>query len=468
MEESKYSNTAANMTPATLMAIVEDNSRSFEVAMNKVRQQVAGIYERQMLMEQDVIASLQDKPSAQLGMNSSLEFEVRQAVRERQLEYSRLREQLRVVEQEVAQSLQAFRAVQKEREALDIRVRRELEKTPAYINLTQQLQQAIERQPQIVSNYAVILQECTDKLPAFYTNPYYRFLRERNFDTEHYPYGRFNRMLDEWLAKRINFRQNYRNEQILLAMRDHVETAQGNQHTQAAILNEQLFEHTTSALRQAGLEGLSIRIKLLAKQIVLTKERSDNLYDQLEAFIHGEDPQAEDIFQWLSEQLGQRDIDEVLEQVARFSPADSAWATHQRQTLRDLYVEIETLRESEDQAIQIYKTAMDLECALRDSLAAERSCEEHCDCECHNPPQCYCNDFCTDDCNCKCHRYCACDYNYDVAYSYQQTLDYQELIANYMKGNLTLNDLMKLFERERESLPHMATTRATVTDCIPS
>lgn len=465
---------AEKMTPGALMALAEENSRHHELFLDGVEQQLTEANTQRMLLEQDIIARLRNTPAAELADDPSLEFEVRQALRERQLEHSRLRQQLHGAERDVAQSLDAFRELQNQRETLDLQVRRELEQTPAYLDLTQQLQVAIEAQPHLANRYSLIQEECANKLPAFGTNPVYRYLRERKFDTPHYSAGRFNRVIDCWLARKVNFRQNHCNEQILLAMRTHVEDALINNQTQAEQLVERRHEQLAAALRLVGMHDLSIKRTLLAKQIVLAKGRADAVHDQLADYINGEDPLAANICQWLDAQLQNQDIDAVLEQVGKSSSKLHAWATRQRQTLRDLAVQLEALCDSQEQVTNTYKAAKELEWALRNGLFAERCCEAQCDCACHQAAECTCTGDCSEECECWCHQYCACDYDYDRDYRYQQTMDYEQLIATYMKGNLALNDLMQLFERQRAPLPnaaaiaHAPTCSTASTDCTPS
>ncbi|ROL74545.1 hypothetical protein [Pseudomonas vranovensis] len=441
------------MTSGTIMAAVEDNALHFEEILGNAEQALVDAQEFQVLLEQDIIAGLRCTPSARLKDDPAPEFEVRQALRERQMEHARLRLQQKQAQQDVVQSLHALRSLHKQREVLEQKVRVELSNAPESISLSQQLQLATQARQSVAAHYGAILEECTTKLPVFDSSPIYSFLRKRQFGTSQYHSFPVLCALDGWLAKKVGYLQNRGNEQILLAMRAHIDTEQAERNGLIASLEQQILEQSRVAQRQSGLEALHVKRSLLAKQVVMAKERVLEIDCLLDEFSEFKDSRALDIYKWLTYQLHYRDLEAVLEQVGKFSPSDYHWTSRQRQALRDHSLHLRSLEVDRQQARQTHHLAAQLEHTLRASLLAEQSCEQQCDCH-YQQADCHCNASCSDACSCRCHNFCACTYNYDLNAICIDTQDYPQMLASYMKGNLALDDLMKLFAR-----PHARATR---------
>lgn len=408
------------MKPSVLIGLVASNSRSYEQLLRTAETDLATATERQMSLEQDILTRLRSIATLQLEHAPSLQQEVVQALQERQQAQAHLRQQLAAVEQGIDQSVQASQRVQQQLDVLDQHARDQLAQDPAYVDLMQQLEQAIAANREALTGYAEIRQECADKLPLFKRNPIYYFLRDRDFGTEQYRYGRISRWLDDWLARQVNYTGNRRNELSLLSMQERNEALQVERDAHIAALSETTGTQLAAAQHQAGMQPLLEEQKVLYKQLVGTKQQANDLHQQLQAFTQNQDPHYLRARQWITEQLQAKSIEQLLEDVKKTpSTADDQIAAQ----LQVLYPQVKGVeqalveaRKTHTLAQEAYDRAKELERSLRS------------------------------------------DFYRDNGFQYRASLGIERLLADYMVRDVTLGYIVGTIREHRELVPRVSTS----------
>lgn len=440
------------MTPGTLAALVEDNARHHENILTDYQTGLGKAYAQDLLLQQDIIADLRDVQGGPIDY-PALEPQVRHALQERPRHEAKWGEQLDRAEQDIAQLLREFRDLVSQREQRMPQVWRNYVQQPVFIEMTRQTQELQQAHGRLRDAHSQLVEERDRKMPAYESNQFYVYLRSRRYGTDDYSRGKLFRQLDDWLANKVNYRENRRNELVLRSMPDDVETLLDDYITRLQAIEDQNSANWNAATSDLQGDASALRRTLLAKQIVAAKQRANAAYDELEAFTRAEDSLAQDIEQWLGAQTGDRDLPEVLEAMIEDGVGHHATLVRHWDALSTLQARIESLNESTDQAMADYNHAKELEWSLRNLRNEEIMCPAQCECRCHS------------DANFE--GQCPCLYNDERYYTYPSSLGGQGLISSYMKRNLTLEDVMTLFRSQRQSFSEFSPTLA-ITESTPS
>lgn len=93
-----------------------------------------------------------------------------------------------------------------------------LENDPKYVSLLNIFKEAEENINKETRNFEELQEEFSNKLAQYKQNQYYNYLIKRNFGENNYKSLRIFRNLDTWVARFINFAENYKNQKILEAL----------------------------------------------------------------------------------------------------------------------------------------------------------------------------------------------------------------------------------------------------------
>lgn len=458
------------MAASTLMAIVEDHSRSYELRMNEIDHAHLPLVGRYLRIDQDLIDYLSPIVADTFSPLPGAPAKLAQLLNASRAEHERLRRLLAEQEREITQALRNDREVRAQRDEVDRQALARLQHSPEYQRVSQQLQHALDAEQQAEIDFIEVRDECNVKLPQYQAHPIYNFLRDRHYGTAEYNGGPVARVLDGWLAKRVNFRINLENEQILLEMQDYNETLQSERQANLEALQEEMYDLQAEAQRTAGKEALNVKQKLLARQIFAAKQRARELRDELAPLLVNEDPDFLAGLQLISEQTRGKDMTDLLEELAP-ALASNPQAGARLQALRaerlHIVQELDSCHERQVAAEDACELAKDLESQLRIHLFGSLNCDEDCDCSCHCTPHLNgCSyDYCSvQDCDCDCHQECFCLYDYDNGGQLDASLDVAQLLSSYMKREITLDYLLGLLDAQflpdSETSPHVHSAAA--------
>lgn len=93
-----------------------------------------------------------------------------------------------------------------------------LENDPKYVSLLNIFKEAEENINKETRNFEELQEEFSNKLAQYKQNQYYNYLIKRNFGENNYKSLGIFRNLDTWVARFINFAENYKNQKILEAL----------------------------------------------------------------------------------------------------------------------------------------------------------------------------------------------------------------------------------------------------------
>lgn len=441
------------MTPGDLLSLVVDNYR--QAHQRTTERQYARVegYDRDIQLRQDILVRLHKIPN-NLVINPEHAQRVRLTLRDRQLEVTKQRQQVAALEQDVEQLNAELRALVRQREQrlwqLWQEHARQMElhqPMPQRDELNKSLEQLREALPRLAD-------ECNRKMPDYERNTFYVYLRGRRYGTDDYGRSGLFRTLDDWLANKINYRENRRNELILRSMPDRVADLLG-EHTEALrAMNRKDAANWATISGQLRTDPGALRRTLLAKQILAAEQRAFEAYKVFEVIALREDDWTQHIWEDLDEQLSdsQLSVEDCLEILMTEQPQHRAALEQMWQALDDQQKRLNDQLEAVEQALAEHSRALELFWAVTALRRGEPPSSEQ--------RQCYCREG---------NQYrglCPCTHEDERSYTYPASLDIPGLIAGYMKRNLDLQDVMDLLSSQRvpfdERAPDpTATTTAT-------
>ncbi|MDF0730402.1 hypothetical protein P0Y43_06610 [Pseudomonas entomophila] len=411
------------MTPSSLIASVEQLSRTTEQVLRQAERDLCSGTEQEVQLEYQIASTLSAIASLQLEHNPSLDQDTAQQMQAREQAQQRLRDDLAMIEQRIADTLRQQHDLRARLDNLDEQALDSLDQDPAFCQLAEQLHKAREEQHTALTAYEEIRDECAAKLPAFWANPLYRFLKIRDYGTERYTGRHLRRWTDDYLARLVGFRANHANEQILLAMQARNETQQQTRADALAQLEERHRQQVDSAREAAGMQPLQAEDQALGQKVKADKAQANTLHGQLAEFTERRDPQFKRIAERLAERLKARPLEALLRE-AESTPdtRDDALVKDLQRlqtTRRQLRQRIEQLHRQHDAARTEHERAKAAERALRDE--AYRGSRQ----------------------------------------TYQLALPLPQVLDNYMRGELSLEMLAMLVQTARVDAPPPSPSRQT-------
>ena len=432
-----------NLTPGALLALVEDNVRHYEVILGGHESAQLDAWHRHTSTVQDIIADLRQQPDVPLH-NAHLESEVRHALGQRAALVAKASQALKAIEQDITRLVGEFRLLLAQREQQQLQLWRQYLENPDFAGYQQRIDNLSAEHARLGESLARLARERDEKMPAYERNGFYVYLRKRRYGTDDYARSGLWRTFDDWLARQVNYRENRRNELILRSMPDAV-----NDLVSECAKRIQALEHGNASSWLSGLDKLKsgpdgLRFTLLVKQIIAAKRRANDAYDELDAFNDDErDELGNEITQWVDEQIAAEDLYQVMEILIERHPDDRQPFDRHWEALNAVNETLDNSNERTGQAMDDYVHAKELEWALRDLRKTDNTCDASCNCACHHIVH---DDEEDEDFEAQ----CPCLYNTERFYSYPASLDYPDLIASYMKRNLSAVDLIEVFDKQRQ------------------
>lgn len=305
-------------------------------------------------------------------------------------------------------------------------------------------------------SYAEIRDECVGKLALFEADPRFRFLRSRQFGTEHYPYGRVNRLLDQWLAKQIDYRRNRESESILLEMQDKNTRRGGELETSLNECRQQLDELRNAIGEQDEVRRVRIQALSLSDKVDGLLMTTHTEFRGLEELALCADEQGSKLFQSVRSAIQEKNFTQIREQLLKLPDSTDAATLKTAHELIDqltgLNSDVTRERKAFEEQDKNRVTALNLLLASRNFLFSNCNCDFDCNCSCHvcdclsSDRECSCRECRECACNCICVRWGNIPRNdsYDNQGSYQETLSFEQLAQSHIRGHVSIGALVKL------------------------
>eukprot|EP01132_Coremiostelium_polycephalum_P017506 gene17506-20949_t len=305
-----------DMTPDTLIGITERNSRNAELRIRTAEQHLSELLGEQLALEQDITQRLGKIAALHLDQGNTQNEQVEQ---------------------------------------LD-------------------LAQAAHREH--VSGYEDLRQECALKRPTFDTNLVYVYLRGHAFGTDQYRRNRLNRWMDNWLATKVNYLANRKNELSLIALGERNEALQAERIALISTLSASVDAQLAQARDQLGQAAIQPELDTLQRVVDNAKRQANAIQEKLGSYSRNEDPQYQRARQLLTDQLKTRSIGELID-LASHTPDDADdLIVEQLQTLNlRLKAVVQQLADTQEEAVvhqNSYQRAKDLERKVRNDAFTGR------------------------------------------------------------------------------------------------
>ncbi|NWC92681.1 MULTISPECIES: hypothetical protein [unclassified Pseudomonas] len=344
------------MTPDTLISITERNSRNAELMMRTAEQQLSELLGEQLALEQDITQRLSSIAALHLEQGDTQNVQAAFALKMRQQSQDLLHQQLREAEQGVAQALADKEKLQARADGLDQQARQSLEQNPDYARQAEQLDLAQAAHREHISGYEDLRQECALKRPTFDTNLVYIYLRGHAFGTDQYRRNRLNRWMDNWLATKVNYLANRKNELSLIALGERNEALQAERAALISTLSEIVDGQLAQARDQLGQASLQPELDAQQRVVDKAKRQANAVQEKLAAYSRNEDPHYLRARQLLTDQLKTRSIGELVDLASQTPDENDDLIVEQLQTPHLRLVAVLQQQAEAQDAINLHKS----------------------------------------------------------------------------------------------------------------
>lgn len=407
------------MTPGSLAALAEDNSRDYLHRLTREQRNCAQLHQQHLHLQARILCELYD-----IADGAFEAAQIRQILEQRQAREDDGFTRLEQANASLDSQLALFRQAQERLVASHSRALAEQRQHPALRQSQQQLQQARQQREHIAADHQPLVDECTGKLAAYSQHRIYTYLRLRQYGTQHYRHNVLSRRMDDWLARQCNFVSNRQNEQLLLAMLEQGATRLATCDQQIAELERQLSALLRSSLPDADLGPLSQETETLARQVITAQQHLKRVRQDIDLLEQCADGDSQDALRWLRYELKTDSLNQAL---AQWAAIGSPQATRFQQELDELRRRLDSASQRVGQAREVYEQACTFESALGRRLRGDAGCASDCNCNCHTQPS-------LDD--------CPCQLRYPLADQYRDDTNYRQLIVEYMNRAQTLNTVL--------------------------
>lgn len=412
------------MTPDTLMGITQRNSRTAELQLRAAQQQMSELSEQQLVLEQDILTRLGNIAALHLEQGAVQDTHVSAALQVRQAAKDQAHQRLADAEQAVANALAEKDNLQARIDGLEQQVRETLELDPEYAQRVQALDQVQAAHREHVSGYLDLHDECAQKRPTFDVDPLYCYLRSHRYGTEHYQRNRVHRLLDNWLASKVNYAANRKNELSLIAMAQRNEAMQAEREAQILSLGTYITKRLKLARHEQGLYTLTSQLRESQAAIDSAKQHANMLQPQLAAFALNQDPQYLRARQLLTDQLKTRSIGQLVDLASQTRDEADDRIVEQLQTLHVQLKALETQKNALQQAQKTMQDRHERAKNLQRKLRIEANADS--------------------------------DVYFDLS------TDFEQLLARYMDGDVSLGHVIDVLDKGR-MIVHRSQTAARQT-----
>ncbi|QXI30022.1 hypothetical protein [Pseudomonas vanderleydeniana] len=401
------------MNASSILASLNENSRRYEYELRKFQLELSNAHDQELRLQQEIGRIFPQLAGHQLAGGATISGEVQLVLDQRTQDEAGLRQQLVQVEQGIAAQAEALARMVEELEEAATSLERKLEQDPRYLQQLALHEQAVAQCSDAARSYKELRAECSRKLPAFQTDPFYLYLKARGFGTDGYSSWALWRTLDRWLAKLCNFSENHASERTLLAMQEANEAASWQRDTNRGIQEAELARLQQEILATVDLTTLQKRRQQAQKELDAGKAGANVLHGRLDQFVNRRDPYFAKASELLARQLAEMS-NVTLERLAgqTTGTADDRLVLH----LRDLRTELDELR------VRIPLLEMRCRDATSDYERAKQL-----------------------------ERDMQADEHVSNQYSYSEEIDLPKLMSGFMRGGISLDQVQQQVERHRKA-----------------
>lgn len=306
-----------------LLSKLQANTRDYERPYRQLEEECVGATSIRLKLEVQLTSKLKELAGIQLEEGAQVGVDVARQLELRIAEEQSMRDQLGRVEGDIATAMAAasslaeqFGAAQKVAETM-------LGADGEYMRRLHAYQADNADLGRRKALQAEVLDECDRKLPAFTQNRLYAYLKGRGYGLANYEGSGPLRLLDAWIARQCNFRQNQHNEQMLLAMRTEVAKRAGEGVSRLQGEQAWLNDQVRSVAISSGAVAIERELIERREAVVQGKKRANEIHATLAEYAERRDARYGKAQAMLVKELRGHDISTLIERARQTaSPAD--------------------------------------------------------------------------------------------------------------------------------------------------
>ncbi|WP_192878432.1 hypothetical protein [Limnobaculum parvum] len=224
-----------------------------------------------------------------------------------------LNNRLSTLKQKAEKDRQKYDELTAEAGALEKRRDDLLSQNPAFVSLNEKYIQLDNEALSIDELNHQIQEEANSKLADYETNSSFHYLIQRKFGQPDYRGRWIFRNLDSWLARQVDFPRNFRNYNMLHAMKQEIVKRQLAVNQQLNVLSAERDSMIAGAEQRVGLTELNRQLARLEKVLDEDNINIKNLHEELRKNITGDGVLFESVTAKIAEVMQTLPLDKLNE-----------------------------------------------------------------------------------------------------------------------------------------------------------
>ncbi|MCD1125419.1 hypothetical protein LPW36_05175 [Jinshanibacter sp. LJY008] len=199
-----------------------------------------------------------------------------------------LNNRLSALKQKAEKDRQKYKELTAEAGELEKRRDDLLSQDPAFVSLNNKYIQADNDALSIDEQSSQVQEEASNKLAEYDSNPSFHYLIQRKFSQPDYRGKWIFRNLDNWLARQVDFPRNFRNYNMLHAMKQEIAKRQLTMNQRLEALSAERDTMIAGAAQNVGLSEVSQQLARLEQVLDEGLVNIKKLHDELRKNITGD------------------------------------------------------------------------------------------------------------------------------------------------------------------------------------
>ncbi|WP_145579554.1 hypothetical protein [Yersinia vastinensis] len=321
--------------------------------LSRAESDLAETRHQQLVIKQRIATTYQQIASLLLQDNGAAnDIEMVQDLLDKlQLELSQTQQALQHSENDILRQLAQVETLRKQIVPLEHEREQLLQQNPEAIAARRDMVQLYSEANQQKINHSELLVEADVKLTEYLNQPIFMFLMSKNYGQPDYHRGPISRNLDSWLARHINYTNNFANYLMLQALPKESERRLQILQHQSEKRTSEYLNYLTEIEEKIHLPPRYQQLESLEKALVASQQEARNLQEKLQQYSLGESETFARIATQLSAQMAMLPLDRLDTLVAKTATPDDDRLLEELRGLKRMEVKLAETQHEEEHAI---------------------------------------------------------------------------------------------------------------------
>lgn len=341
------------MQAEQLSQILEQLAEESRIRLSRTESDLAETRHQQLVIKQRIATTYQQMASLLLQDNSGAnDIKIVQDLLDNlQHELAQTQQELQLNENDILRQLKQLQALRKQIEPLETEREQLLQQNPDAIATRQTMVQFYDEANQQKIHHSELISETDRKLAEYINHPIFMFLIRKNYGQPNYRSWPISRNLDNWLARHINYTNNYANYQMLQALPKESGRRLEILQDQAEKRTNEYLNHLTKVEEKLNLPSYYQQFELLEKHLAVSQQKVRDLQDKVQQYSLGEGETFDRIAKQLSVQMASLPLEKLDALVAKTVTTDDDRLLGELKRLKQMGLKLEDTRREEEQYI---------------------------------------------------------------------------------------------------------------------